>query len=393
MSGPHEALRQARGQLHLTVDDVERQLSLPAGSLGRIEAGAAPLETSTLDDLARFYGLEPADVAQGRPLAPALARVRLLLEVSDDHLSATVRSEIARVAAARRDAIRLERELRKPERYSALRLAFPHQATDGKPGDEWRGSMALTRKLREELELGDGPLPSVHDLTTRLGIELVAADLSDARVAGFSLVDVTHGPAIVFNLRGANADPCVRRFTVAHEIWHVLHDEKTHRAPIQLYADVPGRRRSDDPAEVDGDRFGVDLLAPPWAVRRLYEHTRAQKLPLARQVQRVMAEFGVTFASACERLRHACNLAEEQLASLEPVRMPAAHLNDWYAAEATWDDAYFPCRSVPQERRGYLARLVAQAWRSKQLDRRQALELLHAAPDEPLESLSDLVEE
>ena len=391
MSSAHETLRAARTELQLSTDDVERQLALPQGTLAGIEEGRTPLETAVADELAAFYGLQPADVAQGRPIGGVLAPVRALLAASSPDLSPSVRSALARVAAVRREVKRLEWELTKADRYTILRVFFKHGVDNGTPGE---ASLALVKKLREHQHLGaDDALPSMRSLCERLGIEFVTADLGDPRVAGFSLADPGHGPAIVLNLRGANADPCVRRWTVAHELCHVLHDETQHQAPVQLYdasARTPAEARDD--AVMAADRFAASLLAPDDAVRRLFQHTKAQRLPLPRQVQRLMEELGITMALACRRLREVCDVPEAELAALRPVTIDRERRNDWYAAEVTWDDVYFPCRSVPEERRGYFARLVAEAWGAERLDRRQAISLLCAGPDEPLEDLLANVE-
>jgi hypothetical protein len=77
----------------------------------------------------------------------------------------------------------------------------------------------------------------------------------------------------------------------------------------------------------------------------------------------------------------------EDIEALKPVSIAAQYLNDWNAAEVVWEDVHFSCRSVPEERRGDYARLVVEAWRKEHIDRRQALDLLQAAPDEALEDL------
>ena len=403
MSNPSEILREARTELELTTGDVELQLGLPTGCLAEIEEGRVPLETARIDGLARFYGPEPADIAQGRPIGAALTPVATLLRATGQHLPPRVRSAMARVAAGRRELKRLEQELGRPDRLMILRVAFPAEepGADEEPLDEWRSTALLMTKLREKQQLGDDGVASMRELAQQLGVELIAVDLGDPRVAGFSMSDASHGPAIIVNLGGANANPLVRRWTVAHELCHVLYEDADQRRAVQLYDAQPGGPRHGGPRdgvarngtsdtgtiESVADRFAANLLAPDGAVRRLHQHARTQNLPLARQVQRLMEDLGITFAAACERLMHACSVPEDQLASVKLVSITPARLNDWHTAEATWQDAFFACRSVPEERRGYFARLVVDGWRARVLDRRQALELLHAAPDEPLEEL------
>ena len=386
MSSARETLYQARTYLRLDLDEVERQLGLAAASLASIEEGRAPLETATLDGLATFYGLLPADVAQGRPVAGLLGPLQSLLEAGD--LSPPVRSQLARVAAGRRQVKRLEHQLGKPDRYLILRTSFPHVSKGEWDDGAWQSIMDIMRRVREreELELDD-PMPSMRRLTRGLGVELVAADLSDPRIAGFSFVDASHGPAIVVNLRGANVSPCVRRWTVARELCHVVQDETTPQSGVRLYDTRFDGCNDTAPGADAPQRFADNLLVPDQGVRRLRERMQAQRLPLSRQVQHVMELFGVPFETARRRLRQACGVRAEDVEALKPVAIAAQCLNDWHAAEVVWEDVHFPCRSVPEERRGYYARLVVEAWRSDRIDRRQALDLLQAAPDEPLEDL------
>lgn len=388
MSSAREALHQARTHLRLDLDEVERQLGLAAGSLAGIEEGRVPLESATLDALATFYGLLPADVAQGRPVAPTLAPVLSLLNGSSRDISPRVRSHIARVAAVRREVRRLEQQLTKPDRYMVLRTFFPHASTGEWNDGAWQSLMELLRRVRErdELELDD-PVPSMRRLTRGLGIELVAADLGDPRVAGFSLSDTSHGPAIVVNVRGANVSPCVRRWTIARELCAVVQDEKAPRSGVQLYDSHLDGRANPDPGAAAAERFADHLLVPDRGVRRLRERMQAQRLPLPRQIQQVMELFGVPFETAGRRLCRACGVRAEDVEAVRPVAIAAQWANDWNAAEVAWEDVHFSCRSVPEERRGYYACLVVEAWRSNRIDRRQALDLLQAAPDEPLEDL------
>jgi Zn-dependent peptidase ImmA (M78 family) len=386
MSSAREALYQARTYLRLDLDEVERQLGLAAASLASIEEGRAPLDTAMLDGLATFYGLLPADVAQGRPVAAILAPLQSLLEAGD--LSAPVRSQVARVAAARRELKRLEHELGKPDRYLILRTFFPHVSKSEWDDGAWKSIMNIIRRVREREELEPyDPMPSMRRLTLGLGIELVEGDLSDPRIAGFSFVDASHGPAIVVNLRGANVSPYVRRWTVARELCHVVQDEKMPQSGVQLY-DTRFDGCNDTAPGVDApQRFADNLLVPDQGVRRLRERMQAQRLPLSRQVQHVMELFGVPFETARRRLRQACGVRAEDIEALKPVSIAAQYLNDWNAAEVVWEDVHFSCRSVPEERRGDYARLVVEAWRKEHIDRRQALDLLQAAPDEALEDL------
>jgi Zn-dependent peptidase ImmA (M78 family) len=380
----HKILQEARARLTLPPDFVERTLGLAPGRLARLEDGSEPMDSATLDQLCGFFGVPAEEVAAGLPVADVLEPVRILLKTSAS-VSNAARAEIARVAAARRDVKALERALGEADRYQSLRGQFKHEGAYLDAGAGWRVGKELAAQLREHLGLAsDKPVPSMRDLVASLGIELVAANLSDAHAAGFSLADRAHGPAIVVNMRGANHNPWVRRFSIAHELCHVLHDELVHaETPVQLYEEAEVGH------EPRANAFAAHFLAPDEGVQELLQALPAPT-PLAEQAIQLMRRFGINFKAACWRLKHAWNVPREELAALKGVPTEPHPDSPWRAAEAIWDAAFFPCPSVPLERRGLLRRMVAAAWSKGVIGRGEAVHLLQAAPDEPLEALLDV---
>jgi Zn-dependent peptidase ImmA (M78 family) len=393
MTLPHEILRAARGLLGLSPKFVSRELRLAPGQLDRIEAGSLPLETALLDELSALYGLSAADVVAGIDVDARLEPIRVLFKNWKREIPEDVRSEIAGVAAARRDVKELEQDLHRPDRYQNLRARFRHEGAYGSPGSEWAEGKELAARLREDLGLGPRePIPSLRDLVENLGIELVGVTLREHRVAAFSLADAEHGPAIVINLGGANANPWIRRFVVAHELCHVLHDELTHQqlVPVQLYDDDVPWDSSEVGPEPRANGFAAHLLSPDDAVRARLLATKGDKPLLADQVRDLMEHFGINFKTARYRVRHVRWATEDEVRDLQRIATRPARGDRWHAAEAIPDFEYFPCPSVPLERRGQLARLGTEAWKAGILDRRQTLEILRAAPDEPIELLAEM---
>jgi hypothetical protein len=107
----------------------------------------------------------------------------------------------------------------------------------------------------------------------------------------------------------------------------------------------------------------------------------------------LMTHLGINFKTARYRLRHVWRVPSEELASIAGVATTPCYSSDWFRNEAIGDVDYFPCRSVPHERRGMLARAVVRAWKEDILDGRQAAELLHAAPNESLDGLVEILAE
>ncbi len=229
----------------------------------------------------------------------------------------------------------------------------------------------------------------MRDLVGDLVIELVEAELSDGQVAGFSLADASHGPAIIINVRGANANPWVRRFTIAHELCHVLHDELIHE-------DVPSVQPYEDHTPAAADRrangFAAQLLAPDGGVREIMTLLPGDASN-ERRVRAIMERFGINLMAARLRLMHVWQVPRGEIDGLTGVdtRPGRESYRTWYAAELSPYAADFPCPSVPRERRGLLAQLVAEALIADLLDRRQALEVLRASPDEPIGDICELI--
>jgi hypothetical protein len=111
------------------------------------------------------------------------------------------------------------------------------------------------------------------------------------------------------------------------------------------------------------------------------------RAPLVQSTFRLMNHFGLNFKAARRRLVAEWNVPTTEAYSLRGIQTKPPYGSAWYDAEILSGEAYFPCPTVPFERRGRLARRVADALCSEHVDRRQGLELLRAAPDEPIEQL------
>ena len=71
----------------------------------------------------------------------------------------------------------------------------------------------------------DGERVDVEAILERLGVDVVEASLSDSAVRGVALAGPHHRSGIVWNRNSHfNADSRGRRFTLAHELCHLLFD-------------------------------------------------------------------------------------------------------------------------------------------------------------------------
>ena len=101
-------------------------------------------------------------------------------------------------------------------------------------------------------------------LTKALGVRIGTLDLSDEKVRGVSLAGPHHRPAILINGRcGANAGDAGRRFTLAHELCHLLFDRERGK-PLAV-ASGPWAPRA---IEQRANAFAAMLLMPTSLVKR-----------------------------------------------------------------------------------------------------------------------------
>ena len=104
----------------------------------------------------------------------------------------------------------------------------------------------------------------VEGLIEALGVRIGTLNLSDERVRGVSIAGPRHRPGIFLNRRyGANAGDAGRRFTLAHELCHLLFDRERGR-PLAV-ASGPWAPRA---IEQRANAFAAMLLMPTSLLKR-----------------------------------------------------------------------------------------------------------------------------
>jgi len=129
----------------------------------------------------------------------------------------------------------------------------------------WEQGYELAEQLHEELAVDQGAGVDVEAILVTLGVDIRAIDLSDDAIRGLTVASPEHRPTVAVNHRfkhGRGED--VRRFTLAHELCHLLVDREPGRG-IALAS-------SEDWAPADVERranaFAAMLLMPRPAVQR-----------------------------------------------------------------------------------------------------------------------------
>ena len=256
----------------------------------------------------------------------------------------------------------------------------------------WRLGYQLARQARGRFDMGNAPIPSMRDLVEKdLGIPVVQARLPLA-IAGATITTSGHGGrdvrGVVLNTLGENANVWVRRATLAHELGHILYDpeEKLERLRVDSYTGTQGDPEGGvhtDFVEQRANAFAIAFLAPLDSVRDM------TPAPIkAEALGEVMQTFGISRTAAQYHVFNAHyreNILPEWTEQLDPA-------DEWLIAEDFTLD-YFPVGSVPLQRRGRFAGLVAECHQRRMLSSQTAALYLGCAEQDffdNVESIRDL---
>ena len=148
-----------------------------------------------------------------------------------------------------------------PEAMASRCRPAPMGDCDDSP---WQQGYTLAEELQNDLDgCVDGERVDVEAILERLGVDVAEASLSDRSVRGVAIAGPHHRSGIVWNPNSHfNADSRGRRFTLAHELCHLLFD----RSVGQRLAVASGRWAPPS-LEQRANAFAAMLLMPTEAVR------------------------------------------------------------------------------------------------------------------------------
>ncbi|HLZ69002.1 MAG TPA: XRE family transcriptional regulator [Dehalococcoidia bacterium] len=284
-------IQRARYQRGLTQAELATAVGLDRTAISRIEAGARSLAATELARVAAALDAAVPDLLQPapvRPHAPSLARMlmRAAAVTANDEPQLAWFADLIEQASPAAAAAAL----------SALppRLHHLPAAAAGELAARWaRRRMAL------------GPLAPLHGLSgalARLGIPVVLARFPSAsRLAGCALTLPGGLSAVLVN---ANHPPARRRFTVAHELAHLLFDTESLVSACDAGEIRPGPRSR---PEQRADAFAAAFLLP----RHTLTPLAAPPLDLE-PLHALEAAYGVSHAAAVHRLHELRLLSDEQ---------------------------------------------------------------------------------
>ncbi len=368
----YQNLRDLREKFaHVRLGSVSARSGISAVRLAQIEDGD-PADICELEALSRVYGIDaehlfnlPISLPAG-DVAGVLASFEEFQELQDGSRLAAL--SIARVA---RDLAALA-----PTSWAGLPRLIP--CSKSLPHE--RGAN-YAEQLRKLWGLGQGPILSMRDLLREKapGVRILYAHLGEKGPSALSFLDSVHGPLIVLNLDGKNENPCVRRFSLAHELCHVLVD----RAQGEMIASISGYRLEPQlDRERQANAFATRFICPEQAVRDAADKYRPQDIPTL-----VIQDYGLHYRAAQLYLK---NLGVEELPFEPPNALAGLPLAPaWQRAEEPWGLEPFPLGRVPPERRTSVAFSAAAAFARGEIPRDMFAEYLGVTPGEELERVLD----
>ena len=166
----------------------------------------------------------------------------------------------------------------------------------------WLQGYELAENLHEHLqeEFVENESVAIERMVEKLGIQVEERELSDNRIRGVAIAGPKHRPGIVINMgHQANRHSLGKRFTLAHELCHLLFDRETGRR--LAVASGPWAPRD---VEQRANAFAAMLLMPASLVSRVVAGLN-EPLPTREGVRKAAARLG---AGRPAVLHHLTNL-------------------------------------------------------------------------------------
>lgn len=347
---PARTFREQREYLGLSISEVARAADVDKKLVELAESETSRSSIHDLAKIARALALDELKLAT-LPGAGADLELAVRLRAKDSHLTAQAVIDLSEAAWVIRQQLTLHPA-------QGLKRFEP----SGNYGDSsypaWLHGQYLARKARDILGLGNAPIRSMRKLVEDMSIPVVQLNMPK-RIAGATIaIHETRG--IVANLDGDNRSPNVRRFTVAHELGHLLWDppEQLRSLRVDSYDEIKelsAKPEGHDPVESRANAFAIEFLAPAVEVVEIFKWKKSPD----GAVNEVMEKFGISFTAAKYHVGNSVrNETGETLSFTGPVSSSDGVMTEWNAAE---DPAYFPIKGVRDSRRGEFAREVVRA--------------------------------
>lgn len=304
-----ETLARARASAHFTQDEVGAALGVNRAMVSYWESGTRIPNDRQISALARLYGIEPADLLEGRLAGPASADLAGLL-LRDGH---GIGSD--GVTGIREFVHFLDRfaELCRVTGEPSGRLTqspFAHRPGYTNRDDARRKA----QELRAHLGLGAGPLGSIDSASEALGVTVyrvpLGSDLDSAPPGAF----LRHPEAGLSILVNHDMSPSRRRFAIAHGFAHALFH--SHEINHVLCGQAGQCERF-------ADLFAGEFLMPSDGVRRFAEQLGLPpRISDPADIVHIQHHFDVSWPMALIRLRQMNAITHDTYSELRTTVQP-----------------------------------------------------------------------
>lgn len=246
-----QRIRDARMRRGITQDELAQSIGGTKSTVSRIESGRRDVKSGELADIADALGVSMRDiVGRRRPLAP-LALAYRLGEADVDAPSVAEATQCLQ-HLLEIQALLDELEIPEPSALDPAVVAFSPTTMDAtRAGEE------LATHVRSVLGLGTQPVGDLDVLIEQwFSIAVVGLPLGDGEdvLSGMSVSNEALRAAVI----NTSMWPTRQRFTLAHELAHILLDDTAD----DYHLDTSSVMFGDDPAEVRANAFAAELLAP-----------------------------------------------------------------------------------------------------------------------------------
>ena len=380
-----------RNDLGLSVESVARAADVDADVVKQAEKLARDIPVKVLEKLAFALGLDERLLAfDEKAVGDRNLAFRLkTLQQPGTGVSGLSAGTVLRFAEAA-SVIRVQAMLMDWLGQSSAVKDFQPSSDYGRyPNPAWKVGYRLAEQTRARLGLGIESISSMRELVEdTLNIPVVQARLHNS-IAGATITtrgsDGSEVRGFVLNTIGENSNVWVRRATLAHELGHILYDPDValERLRVDSYTGTQGDPQGGvhtDFVEQRANAFAIAFLAPLDSVRDM------TPAPIkAEALGEVMQTFGISRTAAQYHVFNAHYRGDslpEWTEQLDPG-------DEWLIAEDFTLD-YFPVGSVPLQRRGRFAGLVAECHQRRMLSSQTAALYLGCAEQDFLDNVGSI---
>jgi Zn-dependent peptidase ImmA (M78 family) len=376
-----EFLQNWTSQVGLPLTWVTAEARLPQPVVAAILAGEQEPSFDEIESLARALGLRAEDLYEETVSPTAGDAIRVLMKSAETFSPGPeVRLRMLDAARSALDLLDLlGSEAPRRAGYQPLR-ALRSSTAPRKPLFEQGADLA--RQVRKRLAISS-EISSMRDFVVdTLGIPIVAARLRAEGPDAFTIFGPGVRPVIVLNLDGKNEHGLVRRFSLAHEVYHALFDQPGAAASVACHIDPDVKLDR----ETRANAFAMRLLLPEKEITKLSEHDIARPGTL----RGLMERWGVHRSALMLYVKKVRKLSDEEAARDLPT-VDSTCPSRWREAEELPAERA-GVDEVPIPRRGLLLQKLVEAYRADKLSMGAVRDNLHVDATVSVEHLATVLD-